>query len=59
MAHLATTLLRLARLLERRNQPARAAEAYRRLLETWRDHDPDLAPQITALRARVESLTLR
>lgn len=54
--HLATTLLRLGRLSERTNQPARAIEAYERLLITWRNADPDLAPQVGALRTRIASL---
>lgn len=56
-AYLPTTLLRLARLLERRNQPARAAETYRRLIETWRQAGPELASQLAALQSRAATLS--
>lgn len=54
--HLPTTLLRLARLLEGRGQRVRAADAYRRLLATWSDAAPELAPQIAALRSSLAAL---
>jgi tetratricopeptide (TPR) repeat protein len=54
--HLATNLLRLARLYERRNEPARAIAAYERLLDTWRKSGSELAPQVSALRTRVALL---
>lgn len=55
-AHLATTLLRLGRLYERRNQPALAVQAYERLLDVWRGADRELTPQGAAVRARVVAL---
>jgi tetratricopeptide (TPR) repeat protein len=57
--HLATTLLRLGRLHERTSQPKRAAEAYQRLLNTWGKADPELEPQVAALRARVAKLNVK
>jgi len=55
-AYLATTLVRLARLYERRNQPGLAVQTYRRLLDVWRDADSELTPQVTALQNRAVAL---
>lgn len=57
--HLATTLVRLGRLYERTNQPTRAIAAYQRLIDTWRQADAELAPQIDALRSRIASLSAK
>lgn len=52
-AYLATTLVRLARLYERRNQRALAVQTYRRLLDVWREADSELTPQVTAVQRAV------
>jgi tetratricopeptide (TPR) repeat protein len=53
---LGSTLRRLGELYEERREPARARQAYSRLLELWRRADPELRPVLAEVRGRLARL---
>src|SRR5438067_10053237 len=54
--HLAGVLKRLGELYEARGDRERAARHYTRFVELWRDADPELQPQVSAVRQRLTRL---
>ena len=48
--------LALGRIYERLADPERAAEHYRRVVDLWRDCDPELQPLVDEARGRLERL---
>lgn len=48
---------KLGRLYEEMDQPEKAAAAYRRFIEAWKDADEELQPRVEAARERLQALT--
>lgn len=53
---LAPVLEQLGALYEERNEPEQALVHYGRLLELWKDADPELQPRLQAVRLRVQAM---
>lgn len=56
MIYYGPNLKRLGELAEERGDTARAVEYYDRLIELWRDADPELQPIVEQVRGRVAAL---
>ena len=54
--HLGPILERLGFLHEQRGDAARALYYYSKLLELWKDADPELQPRLAAARRAIEAL---
>ena len=54
--NVAASYQRLGELYEQRGEPAKAADYYGRLLDLWRDADPELQPILRDLHARLARL---
>ena len=52
-----TTVESLARMFDQVGDSTRAIEAYRDLVERWKDADPELQPRLAAARKRLAELT--
>ena len=55
-AYLAPAARRRAQLLERLGRRAEAAREYRRVVELWKDADPEFQPMVSAARERIVEL---
>lgn len=49
---------RLGLLYEQMNKPYKAAAAYRRFIEAWKNADPELQDRVEQARERLQSLTI-
>jgi tetratricopeptide (TPR) repeat protein len=54
---LARTYHRLGELYEERGKREKAAEYYAKFVRLWKDADPELKPEITEVKRRLEALT--